>query len=205
MKIISAFVLLLFWIAPGFADQTIYCPQAKDEIEKQCKVANEKFRQIDETIARWSSHLDDPNMILYRINRFPNESKANYLERVKSMQSFYYKGLNYPVRGRFTTQEYTYIPLTKEEARNVLGLAFQSRQKVDRQMRYVQENTKTLKTQIRNKISRLNQEHQHYTLFRAQCCGYRWTNDVGYEPKPVPPHSEPNLNEVELLNVPQDK
>lgn len=71
-------------------------------------------------------------------------------------------------------------------------------------MKYVQSNTSTLKPMIKSTMGRLRQDEQHYQLFLSQCCGYRWTNEVGNEPgqKPSkPPESNVNLKDVELLRT----
>jgi len=177
MKKLLIFLVAWCFTAPCFADDTIYCPRDAKEREKQCKLAKEKNKQIDETIKNWEPMLNNSNMMMYRITRAQGESPQQYANRVSSMKSFYYRGLNYPVRGKFTKDGLTYIPLTYQESESILNRAFQSRRHVTEQMAYVTKNTQTLKPMIRNKIARLERDRQRNTLLLAQCCGYRWTNE----------------------------
>lgn len=205
MKKVFICIFIVFYLAsPCLADQTIYCPKNSQEAQKECKVAKEKIGAIQENLQRWTPMVDNPNMVMYKITRHQGESNAQYLNRAKSMKSFYYKGLNYPVRGMFTKNGTVFIPLTRAEAESVLDRAFQSKREVKEQMKHVQLNTGKLKPMIRNKINRLKQDEQHYHLFLAQCCGYRWTNEVGNEPEPKPvkpPEPNVNLKDVELLKT----
>ena len=174
----SLFILLLLCLAmPSLADDTVYCPTDQRERATKCEQAKDKNRQIDETVANWTPMLNDGNMMMYRITRAKNESPDQYANRVKSMKSFSYRGLNYPIRGKYTTKGVTFIPLTRQESSSVLGRAFESRREVEKQMNYVRQNTQKLKPMIRNKIDRLEHEKQQNMLYLAQCCGYRWTTE----------------------------
>jgi hypothetical protein len=186
MKQFLICMLILCFAAPCLADQTIYCPQNRQELEKKCKEAIEKDRAITEHIQRWEPMVHDQNMMMYKIVQWKGESREQYLNRVRSMQTFYYQGLNYPVRGRFTKGDAAYIPLTYSESESVLRRAYQDPRQVKKQMDYVKQNTHTLKPEIRNKIESLKKEQQQHILFKAQCCGYRWTNEVGNQPQPQP-------------------
>lgn len=190
MKQLMLCILSLTIALPGLADQTIYCPQDFLECERECKEMVEKDRAITENIQRWEPMLNNKDMMMYKIVRQKGESRQQYLARVKTMQSFYYKGLNYPVRGKFTKDDETYIPLVSSECHNILSLAFTDENKVRTQMDYVKKNTDSLKPSIRNKIEKLKQDQQQIVLFKAQCCGYRWTNEVGNEPG-LKPGSKP--------------
>ncbi|MFO7570241.1 MAG: hypothetical protein R6W75_10630 [Smithellaceae bacterium] len=190
MKIFLTCLMILCTALPCFADDTIYCPKNPQERARQCKLAKEKNAKINETINNWDPMLIDSNMMMYRIVRWDGESPQQYANRVKSLKSFHYKGLDYPIRGKYTTKGVTYIPLTRYESQSVLTRAFQSERQVRQQMNYVQKNTDTLKPMIKNKITRLEKERQHHTLFLAQCCGYRWTTTEGKplvtgKPKPT--------------------
>lgn len=203
-KVFICIFTLFYLAAPCLADQTIYCPKNSKEQEKECKIAKEKIGAIQENLQRWTPMVENPNMVMYRIFKWQGESNAHYLNRAKSMKYFYYKGLSYPVRGTFTKNGAVFIPLTKSEAENVLSRAFQNKNQLKKQMNYVKSNTDKIKPMIRNKMDRLKQDEQHYHLYLAQCCGYRWTNEVGNEPerKPAkPPEPNVNLKDVELLKT----
>lgn len=160
-----------------FADDTIYCPKDAGEQEKQCRLAKEKIQEIKEILENWNPLVNDTNIILYKVNRFIGENNQQYAARMKTMISFHYQGRVYPVRGKFTKDGVTFIPLTHREAENILLLAFKSKRHVSMEMNNVKQNTNILKPMIRNKIVRLEKERQQHTLFLAQCCGYRWTNE----------------------------
>jgi hypothetical protein len=177
MKKILTCLMLLCFVVPCLADDTIYCPANAREREKQCKLAKEENKQIDETIQNWEPMLNDGNMAMYQITRDRDESQAQYTHRVKSMKSFYYQGLDYPVRGKFTRKGVTFIPLTYQESESVLSRAFSSRREVIEQMGHVRNNTQKVRPLIRDKIARLEKDRQRNTLYLAQCCGYRWTTE----------------------------
>jgi len=189
MKNVLICLIILCLVAPCFADDTIYCPKDAKERVKQCDLAKKKIPEINETIQNWNPMVNDGNMMMYRINTWKGESRQQYTTRVKSMKSFYYKGLNYPIRGKFTKDNVTYIPLTRQESESVLRRAFQSQREVGQQMKFVQQKTNALKPMIRSKITRLERERQRHTLFLAQCCGYRWTT----EGKPLKPRPNGNV------------
>ncbi len=189
--------MIFCFVVPCLADDTIYCPKNANECEKQCKLAKEKNKQIDETVQNWLPMLNDGNMMMYRITRAQGESPQHYANRVNSMKSFSYQGLNYPIRGKFTKNGVTFIPLTYQESESILNRAFKSKRRVAEQMKYVQKNTQKAKPMIRNKIVRLEKDRQRNTLFLAQCCGYRWTTE-GPPPSTGKPFQsnkpKPNVN-----------
>ena len=193
MKKLMIFLMVLCFTAPCLADDTIYCPTDEKEREKQCKLAKEKNKQIDETIQNWVPMINDSNMMMYRITQAQGESPQQYAHRISSMKSFYYQGLNYPLRGKFTKDGVTFIPLTYQESESVLRQAFQSHRHVTEHMGYVKKNTQILKPMIRNKIARLERDRQRNTLLLAQCCGYRWTNE-GPPQSTGKPYQKPKPN-----------
>jgi hypothetical protein len=188
MKKFFILLLVLCFTVPCSADDTIYCPKDAKESEKKCKEAKEKNKLIDDTIKKWVPMVNNNNVMMYRLNKEQGESQNQYVNRVSSMRSFYYRGLNYPVRGRFTRNGTVFIPLTYQEAESVLSRAFKSRQEVAQQMEHVKRNTQAVKPMIKNKIAQLEKDRQRNWLFLAQCCGYRWTTE---EPT-KPPESRPN-------------
>lgn len=180
------FILSLTVIVPCLADDTIYCPQNFQEREKKCEEMVEKDREMIEHIQRWESMLNNSDMMMYKITQAKKETRQQYIQRVKTMDTFYYQGLNYPVRGKFTVDDAAFIPLTRAECSNVLKLAFTDKKELNVQLGHVKKNTDRLKPRIRNKIEKLKKDQQQVVLFKAQCCGYRWTNEVGNEPVPKP-------------------
>jgi hypothetical protein len=146
----------------------------------------EKDRAMTEHIQKWESMLNNPDLMMYRVNQEVWETREEYIERVKTMDTFYYRGLNYPIRGKFTVEDGAFIPLTRAECRNVLNLAFDDKNYLRKQLDYVKKNTDRLKPRIRTKIEKIKNDQQKVVLFKAQCCGYRWTNEVGNEPVTKP-------------------
>jgi hypothetical protein len=198
MKKMFLLLLLVCFAVPCLADDTIYCPTDAKEREKKCQQAKEENKAIDETINRWEPMVNNSTMMMYMITRMKGESPNQYASRVSSMKAFYYRGLNYPVRGRFTRNGTAFIPLTYQEAEGVLSRAFQSRQEVAQQMEHVRKNTQTLKPMIKNKMAQLQKDRQRNWLFLAQCCGYRWTTE---EPPKTPERTPDTGGQRGLLGV----
>ena len=82
MKKLLIVLMVLCFTAPCLADDTIYCPKDAKERERQCKLAKEKNKQIDETIQNWVPMINNSNMMMYRITRSQGESRQQYANRV---------------------------------------------------------------------------------------------------------------------------
>lgn len=170
-----------------FADQTIYCPQDPDELRRQCGQAGERFRQLESVIRDMETVTNNSQMMLVKIQTPPNQN------------SFTIGGMNYPVRGRFQSEGVLYIPLTQLECSQIFrSIHHNNRAEYERQMSSVRTNTMVMKQTIWQRLQEARREHQYYTLFRAQCCGTRWTNEVG-----VPSGNQPRQpSGPGLLGVP---
>lgn len=183
MKTLAILVVLLI-SSVCFADQTIYCPQDPNELGRQCAQAGERFRELEGTIQNMESITNNFQMMLVKVQVPQNQN------------SFTVGNVNYPVRARFQSQGALYIPLTQLECSQIFGsIYYNNRAEYERQMSAVRSNTMTMKQGIWQRLQEARREHQHYTLFRAQCCGYRWTNDVGVpsENQPTQPSYGPGL------------
>lgn len=151
-----------------FADQTIYCPQDPDELKRQCGQAGERFRQLEGIIQDMESVTNNSGMMLVKY------------QGAAGQNSFAVGGTNYPVRARFQSGGELYIPLTQQECSQIFrSIHYNNRAEYERQMSSVRTNTMVMKQTIWQRLQEARREHHYYTLFRAQCCGYRWTNDVG--------------------------
>ncbi len=104
--------------APLGAQEWIYCPAAPEELERQCRQAETTLKDNQEQMAVVGEQMLNPDIILAKVDRKPDESVIRYKRRVMQQQGVATPTSNrwLPVRGRYydPNQQIMYVALDRQ-------------------------------------------------------------------------------------------
>jgi hypothetical protein len=172
-------VLLLLSAAPLAAQEWIYCPAAPQELERQCRQTSDVIQRNQALLATVGEQMRDPDIILARVDRRPDESVPHYLTRVKQQQGVATAASNrwLPVQGRYYDPDHQimYVALDRngywlyvwEALDPDEGLArrtFTARERLSQQFK------QTRFTGPGGRLAQWQQEMETARRFRETCC-----------------------------------
>ena len=99
--------LLMVVASPLQAQEWIYCPVAPEELARQCRQNEASIRTNQERLAIIGDQMNNPEIILAKVDRRPEESVLHYRLRVKQQQGVASPESNrwLPILGRYYDPE----------------------------------------------------------------------------------------------------
>ena len=165
------FIFLLILI-PNIAqsDDTISCPTDQKALQTNCYRVNESIRYYEPQVNRSEQILRNPN------NYFFVSDKAGYYRPDGTWVNFGWTYLDKAMNKR-------YVAMDRQQLADYMRSTYRGQW----YPRYREAISRSY--QRRNELLSSGGSYEkwrHYVqqlyLYRAQCCGYRWTNDVGVQP-----------------------
>jgi hypothetical protein len=183
--------LLVSLAVPLNAQEWIYCPAAPEELERQCGQAATTIRDNLERMSAVGEQIRDPNIILAKVDRRPDESVILYKLRVQQQQGVATPGSNrwLPVLGRYfdPDRQIMYVALNRQDYWQYVWEAlspdedfarrtFSSRERVSQQFK------QTRFSGPGGELAQWQQEVENAQRFRQQCCATRTATDAAMTP-----------------------
>jgi len=171
--------LLLLSAAPLQAQEWIYCPAAPQELERQCRQTNDVIQRDETLSATVGEQMHDPDIILVRVDRRPDESVPHYLARVKQQQGVATSASNHwlPVRGRYYDPDHQimYVALDRNDYWQYVWEALEPDEDLARRTFAARERSSQQFKQARftgpgGKLAQWQQEIETARRFRETCC-----------------------------------
>jgi hypothetical protein len=165
--------------APLCAQEWIYCPAAPEELERQCRQAETSLHDNQEQLAVVGGQMQNPDIILAKVDRRPNESVIRYKRRVMQQQGVATPASNLwlPVRGRYydPDQQIMYVALdrrgywryvweTLAPDENFARRTFLARERISQQFKQTRFNGPG------GMLAQWRQAAEAAERFRQQCC-----------------------------------
>lgn len=176
---VTLFVTVAF---PLQAQEWIYCPAAPEELERQCGNAQKTIRDTEEQLAAIGNQMRNPNIILARVDRRPEESTSLYKARALQQQGVATPETNkwLPVLGRYYDPDLQimYIALDRQGYWQYVWEAlspdeeFARRTFISRE-RISQQFKQTRFTGPGGKLAQWQQAVENARRFQQQCCQAR--------------------------------
>jgi hypothetical protein len=112
-------VTLLFAAAvPLSAQEWIYCPAAPEELERQCRQAETTIHDYQKRMAVVGEQMQNPDIILAKVDRKPDETVIRYKRRVMQQQGVATPANNrwIPLQGRYydPNQQVMYVAIDRQ-------------------------------------------------------------------------------------------
>ena len=186
-------VLIVAVAVPLDAQEWIYCPAAAEELERQCRQTEHTIRINQERLANIGAQMQDPEIILAKVDRKPDETVIHYRTRVKQQQGVATPTTNrwLPVLGRYYDPDrqiiyvalnrrdywqYVWESLTPDE--DFARRTFARRERISRQFK------QTYFTGPGGRLGQWQQAMENARQFRRQCCHFQ----------PPPPETPPGVS-----------
>ena len=192
-------VTLLATLAfPLHAQEWIYCPAAPEELERQCGQAAGTIHDNLEQMSTVGDQMRNPDIILAKVDRKPDESVILYKSRAQQQQGVATPASNrwLPVLGRYydPDQQVMYVALDRQAYWQYVWEAlspdedFARRTFISRE-RISQQFKQTRFSGPEGKLAQWQQEIENARRFRQQCCQTLPATDAAV--MPVLPGEQP--------------
>jgi hypothetical protein len=193
--ILSAILLTLMALNAG-AQEMIFCPVTAVELTRRCTRTTEEIQALETRIADANRLLQDPNVVLARVERQAGESVASYRLRVAAQEGVPAPKSNawLPLEGLFfdpesqtcfvAMQRRDYWRYVWESLGEDLGLAqrtFSARERLSLREKAQQQNN------AQWGVGRWEADLALLNQFRFQCCREQKMDEAGRSPDARPP------------------
>jgi len=171
--------LLVVSAAPLHAQEWIYCPAAPQELERQCRQTADVIRRNQDLLAAVGDQMNNPEIVLAKVDRRPEESLTLYQARVKQQEGVATPGSNrwLPVRGRYfdPDRQIMYVALDRQDYWQYVWEALAPDEDLARRTFLAREQLSRQVKQVRftgpgGKLDQWQQEMEAARRFRQECC-----------------------------------
>ena len=171
--------LLVSLAVPLNAQEWIYCPAASEELGRQCGQAATTIHENLERIATVGDQMRNPDIILAKVDRKPDESLVLYQTRVKQQQGVATPATNrwLPVLGRYYNpdRQIMYVALDRQAYWQYIWEALAPDENFARRTFMARERNSQQFKQARfsgpgGKLAQWQQEVENARRFQQQCC-----------------------------------
>lgn len=189
------FVLLVLPAVPLHAQEWVYCPAAPQELERQCRESAKAIRRNQDLLAVVGDQMRNPEIVLAKVDRRPNESVTLYQARVKQQQGVAAPVSNrwLPVRGRYydPDRQVMYVALDRQDYWRYVWEALAPDEDLARRTFTAREQLSRQFKQSRftgpgGKLDQWVQEMEAARRFQQECCRH-------IPPPTVPSETDPSL------------
>ena len=172
-------LLLLAMAAPLPAQEWIYCPAAPEALERQCRQTEDIIQHDQDLLATVGDQMQDPDIILAKVDRRPDESVTHYQARVKQQQGVATLASNrwLPVRGRYYDPDHQiiYVALDRQGYWQYIWEALEPDEDLARRTFAARERLSQNFKQSRftgpgGQLAQWQQEMETARRFREACC-----------------------------------
>jgi len=179
--------LLVSLAVPLNAQEWIYCPAASEELGRQCGQAATTIHENLERIATVGDQMRNPDIILAKVDRKPDESLVLYQTRVKQQQGVATPATNrwLPVLGRYYNpdRQIMYVALDRQAYWQYIWEALAPDENFARRTFMARERNSQQFKQARfsgpgGKLAQWQQEVENARRFQQQCCQTRATTNT---------------------------
>jgi len=173
---VTLFITVAF---PLNAQEWIYCPAAPEELERQCGQAEKTIQDTLEQLSTVGEQIRNPEIILAKVDRKPDESVLLYKTRAQQQQGVATPATNrwLPIRGRYYDSDHQimYVALDRQDYwqyiwetlspdEDFARRTFMSRERVSQQFK------QTRFTGPGGKLAQWQQAVENARRFQQQCC-----------------------------------
>lgn len=184
MRTLIAALLLALTVFPVSAQglsprEFIYCPASEPERARQCRQAEDTLRRNQDLLATVGDQMQDPGILLVRVERAAGESLDHYRARVQHQRGVATADTNrwLPVRGHYfdPQRQVFYVALERQAYWQYVWEKLAPDQDLARRTFLVRENEsrrykKTRFTGPGGQLAQWQQEIESVRRFQESCC-----------------------------------
>jgi hypothetical protein len=171
MKRVLMVLILIALPMISQADDTIHCPNDKNALQAGCDRVAADIRNYEPQLKRSEQTLNNPNNLFFFSNKTGYyRTDGSY---VKFPWLYHDKALNR-----------NYVGMNPAQLRDYMWSTYRNSWSIN--YRQALDQSPTRRNELLSPDSSYG-KWKHYVqqlyIYRAQCCGGRWTNDVGIDPQ----------------------
>ncbi len=206
----TALLIITALLLTGIADmayaQQVQCPTNKQQRERECNKARQYVKYANTRVAKWETNITNAKSGRMVLAPWRKMNQAQYKGWAKPNKIVRNGGkINMRVYGTYrdSSTDIVYLMVANQHYVSLLKTATKGNtQKATVQYKRGLQNSKGLANgSVQNSLKKSKQRLQRSELFLSQCCGYRWTNEVGREDPQQPQRPEPNTTSNGLLGI----